>query len=245
MICKVCGEGIEARLVTCSRCETVHHEECFTYAGACSIFGCGSLAYRTAGAEKQIPKNLPVIRETVYLVVMPERQPPSTWGIVDPFRHGPRWVLDEFFHHYDQAKQNGRPDPAGDALFILCLGWTEEEARLRRIADERDALRAWYARRHAGSYFESFQQPVTEDGVSLGMQAGIMTGMFGAFFAVTLGAPAFTVGAAVGISTALYLCYKDATASYWEEKTNQHKQRLAFEEQRLINQYCRRLQIGR
>ncbi len=40
--CLVCGEGITERLVKCKRCETPHHEDCFTYAGGCAVYACGS-----------------------------------------------------------------------------------------------------------------------------------------------------------------------------------------------------------
>jgi len=45
--CKVCGEPIEhGPVVVCSACNTPHHRECWEYAGACSIYGCGSKSGR-------------------------------------------------------------------------------------------------------------------------------------------------------------------------------------------------------
>jgi hypothetical protein len=39
-ICQVCGEGMTSRVVTCARCRTPHHAECWAYVGLCSTFGC-------------------------------------------------------------------------------------------------------------------------------------------------------------------------------------------------------------
>ncbi len=41
-VCPVCGEPIERKFVTCMRCYTLHHRECWQYTGACATFGCGS-----------------------------------------------------------------------------------------------------------------------------------------------------------------------------------------------------------
>ena len=41
-VCRVCGSSLDGRLVTCARCRTPHHEQCWRYAGLCSTFGCGS-----------------------------------------------------------------------------------------------------------------------------------------------------------------------------------------------------------
>lgn len=39
--CVVCGEGLASDIVTCLRCKTPYHRDCWEYAGACSTFGCG------------------------------------------------------------------------------------------------------------------------------------------------------------------------------------------------------------
>lgn len=55
-VCPVCAAGLEhaktiaasslplpqAQLVSCLRCEALHHQECWTYVGNCATFGCGS-----------------------------------------------------------------------------------------------------------------------------------------------------------------------------------------------------------
>lgn len=38
--CLVCGEGLRAEPVTCRRCHTPHHAECWEYAGGCVTFAC-------------------------------------------------------------------------------------------------------------------------------------------------------------------------------------------------------------
>lgn len=38
--CRVCGTGMSRRLVSCARCRTPHHAECWTYVGMCSTYGC-------------------------------------------------------------------------------------------------------------------------------------------------------------------------------------------------------------
>jgi len=38
--CPVCGSDLKERLVFCSRCRMPHHEECWSYTGICSTYGC-------------------------------------------------------------------------------------------------------------------------------------------------------------------------------------------------------------
>ena len=38
--CLVCGDGLRAEPVTCRRCHTPHHAECWDYAGGCVTFAC-------------------------------------------------------------------------------------------------------------------------------------------------------------------------------------------------------------
>lgn len=38
--CKVCGQPIAGRCVLCAACETPHHQDCWSYSGGCSVFGC-------------------------------------------------------------------------------------------------------------------------------------------------------------------------------------------------------------
>jgi hypothetical protein len=47
--CQVCGSAMEERVVVCARCRTPHHEECWTYNGSCSTYGCREIRFmRTA-----------------------------------------------------------------------------------------------------------------------------------------------------------------------------------------------------
>ncbi|MBI3073737.1 MAG: hypothetical protein HYY84_16630 [Deltaproteobacteria bacterium] len=43
--CQVCGEALESDVVTCERCQTPHHEECWTWNKGCSTFGCGERSF--------------------------------------------------------------------------------------------------------------------------------------------------------------------------------------------------------
>ncbi len=45
VICKVCGDTIEHDMVCCQRCKTPHHHDCWTYNGACSVYGCQETRY--------------------------------------------------------------------------------------------------------------------------------------------------------------------------------------------------------
>jgi len=45
VICKVCGDPIEHEMVCCQRCKTPHHHDCWTYNGACSVYGCLETRY--------------------------------------------------------------------------------------------------------------------------------------------------------------------------------------------------------
>ena len=48
--CPVCGDGLggPGTHVLCERCGTGHHPECWSYAGRCSVFGCGGEHVSTA-----------------------------------------------------------------------------------------------------------------------------------------------------------------------------------------------------
>lgn len=43
--CPVCGAGVAAGRVTCRRCKTPHHRECWEYARGCSMFACGETRF--------------------------------------------------------------------------------------------------------------------------------------------------------------------------------------------------------
>jgi len=43
--CQVCGEKMETRVVFCARCRTPHHEECWSYVGQCSTYGCREIRF--------------------------------------------------------------------------------------------------------------------------------------------------------------------------------------------------------
>jgi hypothetical protein len=43
--CQICGSAMEARVVVCSKCRTPHHEECWTYNGSCSTYGCREIRF--------------------------------------------------------------------------------------------------------------------------------------------------------------------------------------------------------
>lgn len=45
--CPVCGDAGAGRpLCTCRRCETMHHAECWAYAGGCARYACGGAECR-------------------------------------------------------------------------------------------------------------------------------------------------------------------------------------------------------
>lgn len=43
IVCQICGDDIQNdhAQVLCRRCKTPHHQDCWTYYGACSTYGCG------------------------------------------------------------------------------------------------------------------------------------------------------------------------------------------------------------
>lgn len=47
--CPVCGDPLSGTTVSCPECETPHHADCWSFGGACSIYGCHKSASR-AGA---------------------------------------------------------------------------------------------------------------------------------------------------------------------------------------------------
>jgi hypothetical protein len=47
--CQICGAAMTDHVVYCSKCRTPHHEECWSYNGACSTYACREIRYtRTA-----------------------------------------------------------------------------------------------------------------------------------------------------------------------------------------------------
>jgi hypothetical protein len=43
--CQVCGDALVGPVVTCARCQTPHHLDCWQYFGSCSVYGCGETRY--------------------------------------------------------------------------------------------------------------------------------------------------------------------------------------------------------
>jgi hypothetical protein len=43
--CQVCSEKMETRVVYCGKCRTPHHEECWSYVGQCSTYGCREIRF--------------------------------------------------------------------------------------------------------------------------------------------------------------------------------------------------------
>jgi hypothetical protein len=43
--CQVCLEKMESRVVYCAKCRTPHHEECWSYMGQCSTYGCREIRF--------------------------------------------------------------------------------------------------------------------------------------------------------------------------------------------------------
>lgn len=47
--CQVCGTALEGKVVRCTRCATLHHEDCWHFNGQCATFACGSISFESAG----------------------------------------------------------------------------------------------------------------------------------------------------------------------------------------------------
>lgn len=43
--CQVCLEKMDRRVVYCAKCRTPHHEECWSYMGMCSTYGCREIRF--------------------------------------------------------------------------------------------------------------------------------------------------------------------------------------------------------
>jgi len=43
--CQVCLEKMDSRVVYCAQCRTPHHEECWSYMGMCSTYGCREIRF--------------------------------------------------------------------------------------------------------------------------------------------------------------------------------------------------------
>ena len=44
-VCQVCHEKMDSRVVYCGKCRTPHHEECWSYMGMCSTYGCREIRF--------------------------------------------------------------------------------------------------------------------------------------------------------------------------------------------------------
>src|SRR5438067_10780575 len=42
--CRVCGTELAGELVSCERCQTPHHQDCWEYWGRCATYGCSEAA---------------------------------------------------------------------------------------------------------------------------------------------------------------------------------------------------------
>ncbi len=56
VICKVCGDTIDHDMVCCQRCKTPHHHDCWTYNGACSVYGCQETQYVAPRSARTAPQ---------------------------------------------------------------------------------------------------------------------------------------------------------------------------------------------
>ena len=45
--CQVCGVEMSGGVVFCRICSTAHHEDCWTYLGKCSTYGCTEARFTT------------------------------------------------------------------------------------------------------------------------------------------------------------------------------------------------------
>ena len=56
VICQVCGEQITDRdeSVSCRRCNTLHHRDCWKYFEACSTYGCGEQRCVRSSVTKRV-----------------------------------------------------------------------------------------------------------------------------------------------------------------------------------------------
>ena len=58
-VCQVCGDKIVSAAVLCRRCRTPHHEDCWRYNGACSIYGCQETKFIPDKSARGAPPPVP------------------------------------------------------------------------------------------------------------------------------------------------------------------------------------------
>lgn len=51
--CPVCCSTLAVLTAGCVRCQTPHHDECFSFMGGCAVFGCGGKAFGTVEISRQ------------------------------------------------------------------------------------------------------------------------------------------------------------------------------------------------
>lgn len=59
VVCQVCGTGQPGPVKVCSRCDTIHHADCWDYLGGCSTYGCGHSDEIAAVEPSQQESGLP------------------------------------------------------------------------------------------------------------------------------------------------------------------------------------------
>lgn len=83
--CQVCGTSLPAaEVVSCPRCATPHHRDCWDYLGGCAVFACGG----TAGGGFQLAAFPPTGLYGPLLDSLPFRQPTGTERVLAFSPHG-------------------------------------------------------------------------------------------------------------------------------------------------------------
>lgn len=95
--CPVCGDPLSGNTVSCPECETPHHADCWSFGGACSIYGCHkSASHDDAPADPTALSPEDRLRGGVFGALLGVGVTTIVWPVLSYTAMGPRTASDLF-----------------------------------------------------------------------------------------------------------------------------------------------------
>ncbi|MBI4441497.1 hypothetical protein HY639_04985 [Candidatus Woesearchaeota archaeon] len=145
--CRVCGDGLHDGHVLCMSCRTPHHEDCFSYAKRCAIYGCGDKRYITPTGNVYTSNGQRVGRaryqgELGDFLLLAQPQ-------VD--------TLDQFLQLYEDRHERSNGEDLAQKIFAqMNIENNKTQRILLQVQTQLDQMRTHYESRIEKIYAESF-----------------------------------------------------------------------------------------